>query len=114
MSAALVSLYAGPLEVIRATWLESSEGVRLELELSDGSFVLVGFDTEYNAPDIFRAADESEDYVSCVARETGLGDAIAPLIDEVAAAQEAFDSNLRAEDDDSAADRWNQHGGGGR
>jgi len=71
---------------------------RLELKLSDGSYVLVGWDSDYSHALVFVAATLDADFTSCVASETGLHPGeLAALVDEVAAATEAHDSLDRAE-----------------
>ncbi len=93
---------AQPVEVLKKDWLQyGDDPPRIELTLSDGSYLLVGYDWDYHAADILRAADKHADYESIPARESGLGDALEPYIDE---AKSAAESHARQQDDDSGAD----------
>lgn len=86
--------------VLSRNWVNgfNSEPPRLELKLSDGSFVMVGWDSDYSHQLLFVATDLHADFVSCVASETGLDpDVLAGLVDEVAEATRAHDSNNRVE-----------------
>lgn len=76
------ALTAVPLSVLSTLWLDEENGPVLEVALSNGRFLKIGWDVSYCHPIVFVAADETAPYESCVARETGLGDEIEPLIDQ--------------------------------
>ena len=97
-------MYVGnalPVVVVRSTWLDGydSDPPTLELELSTGAFVKVGWDVDYQHPLVWTAADRDADFVSCVARETGLGDEIETYFAEVADA-------ARIHEADRLSDNW--------
>ncbi len=86
--------------VVKRTWVDGadSDPPRLEVELSNGAFVLVGYDTQYHCRCLFYAKDESADFVSCVSGDTQLHpDVLAALVDEVETATRSFESNHRGE-----------------
>ncbi len=91
------------VEVLRTIWLDGDDAdpPTLELALSDGSYVRLSYDVDYHHPLVWRAADKDDDYESIPARESGLGDAIEPYIDQAA---EAAQSHARQHCDDDGAD----------
>ena len=65
-------MYVGnalPVVVVRSTWLDGydSDPPTLELELSDGRYLKVGFDVDYQHPLVWMAVDGDAEFVSCVA-----------------------------------------------
>lgn len=87
------------LTVKKRDWLCFDQPeLELELELSDGSFVKVGWDDDYNHRLLYIAANEYEDFVSATADQTGLSeDVLAPLVDEVCRAVREHNWTERAE-----------------
>lgn len=87
------------LTVVSKLWLqEGNDPPRLEVRCSDGSYLLVGWCTNNNFPEVFRAGNGVEDFTSIPAAESGLHPGeLSALIDEVQAATEAHESNDRAD-----------------
>jgi hypothetical protein len=98
------------LTVESRCWIQDDENAppRIEARLSNGSYVLVGWDSDYSHAVVFVAADKHSEFVSGVAAESGLDpDVLYGLVTEAQAATEAHESNQRAEymaDADSYAD----------
>jgi len=105
-----------PLEVVSTIWLagDDRDPPTLELRLSSGRYLKLSFDWDYKTPLLWAAADEHADYESIPFRESGLGDALEPFIDEVANAAEAHARQQDEEGPERASAMWSQHGGGGR
>lgn len=86
--------------IISRCWLDGydSDPPTMELKLSDGSYLKVGWDSDYSHPLVYVAEDVFSEFVSCNSRETGidLGD-LESIVDEVAASTIAHDSNNRSE-----------------
>ena len=73
------------LSVVSRLWLqEGRDPPRLEVRLSDGSYLLVGWDSDYSFANVLRAATGVDDFESIPSRECGLsGDELGALVDEV-------------------------------
>lgn len=95
-----------PLTVLRSVWLDGGgwEPPQLEMELSDGRFIKVGYDLEFSHPLVWIAPDKHADFESAPARESGLGDALEPYIDEVAHAARLHEADRMADEDDGRCD----------
>ncbi len=90
--------------IIGRTWLDGhdSDPPTLELRLSNGTYVKVGWDSDYSHRLFWFASCATADFVSCTAAATGLSaDELGPLEDEVKRAVEAHESNCRAEYEDA-------------
>lgn len=87
-----------PVVVLGKVWLDGdNDPPTLELRLSSGAYVKVGWDLTYHHRLLWWAPDGESDFVTCTAERTGLGDELGPIEDEVFRAVECFESNLRAE-----------------
>ncbi len=82
-----------PVTITREIWLGGdSNPPSLELSLSDGSFVQVRYDSQYNCRNLFRYADETEIGNTCIGEDTGLSpEVLADVVDRVADAVKAYD-----------------------
>ena len=87
------------LSVVSRLWLqEGRDPPRLEVRLSDGSYLLVGWDSGYSFANVLRAATGVDDFESIPSRECGLsGDELGALVDEVQRATSEHNSNDRSE-----------------
>ncbi len=92
-------------------WIDGNDTdpPRLEVRLSNGAYLTIGFDTDYWHRLIWYAPNASEDFESATAEMTGLSpDVLSGLCDEVEQACRAFESNWRAEymaDEHNRSDR---------
>ncbi len=85
------------IEVKKRSWVVL-DGPRLELELTDGRWVEIAWDTEYACRNLFVAASAIDNYESCTGERTGLSeDVLGPLVDEVEKATRSLAENDRAE-----------------
>jgi len=87
------------LSVVSRIWLqEGRDPPRLEARLSDGSYLLLGWDSDYSHANVLRAATGVDDFESIPSRECGLsGDELGALVDEVQRATSEHNSNDRSE-----------------
>ncbi len=87
------------VEVLGSIWLDGDDAdpPTLELRLSDGRYLKLAYDLSYSHPLVWAAENKAADFVSIPARESGLGDALEPYLDQVAHAAECHASNQRAE-----------------
>lgn len=61
------------VEILGQTWIDGdNDPPALELRLSDGSFVRVGYDDTYHHRILWWSPDLETDFVSCTAERTGL------------------------------------------
>ncbi len=60
------------LTIISKCWLDGhdSDPPTLEVKLSDGSYLKVGYDTDYHHPLVWLATDKHADFVTAVASES--------------------------------------------
>lgn len=86
--------------VLGSCWLDGydSEPPTLELRLSNGAYVKIGFDADYWHRLLWFAPDASADYQSATGAQTGLDpDVLESYCHAVEDAVRAHESNLRVE-----------------
>ncbi len=107
----------GPLgvQVLSTLWLSGydTDPPTLELRLSNGGYVKIGWDMTYSHRLLWWAPDRQADFVTATPAMTGLDpDVFGPLVDEVAQAAESHARQMEETDPPKFSHADRMYGGG--